>query len=65
MHYSFTLVHVYYYSFRAILRSTFKSFVSMFCPLVLFFITLEGARPHYDRLFKTTIVHHHRLYRPV
>ncbi|XP_011407619.1 PREDICTED: protein FAM8A1-like [Amphimedon queenslandica] len=50
---------------QSTLRAVFKSVVSLFCPLVIFFIVMDRGRPQYDRAFRTAVVHYKYLYRPI
>ena len=50
---------------RSLMRAIFKSVVSLFCPLIIFFLVLDRGRPQYDRAFRTTVVYHRYLFRPI
>lgn len=50
---------------HALFRATFKSTVSLFCPLVVFFFSLDKGRTKYDELIQSTVVDVHTLYKPV
>lgn len=49
----------------SVFRAVFKSSVSLFCPLMVFFISLKCGRTRYDEMFRSAVVDTRSLYTPL
>ena len=58
-------MYIYFFHFRAVLRSLFKGTVSAFIPLVIFFFNIPHGRTRYDKLFMSIVVDVSTLNRPL